>query len=169
MGQFLGIWESLLNQFGDSGSPRSSSSDAPSDVPGASAGSLPACGESSKDIVLKLEGKPKRSAARVVATVSCALAPGDHLVWVVRKVTGTADAPHVHYTLRSDLSKGPGKYIYDAVLNTTASGSERTLFVLLMNSDTYQSVKKTTDPESGYVVLPSPPPIASNSVLIKTP
>ncbi|WP_069169710.1 hypothetical protein [Streptomyces griseus] len=105
----------------------------------------------------------------MVATVSCVLAPDDHLVWVVRKVTGTAAARYVRYTLRNDLSGGPGTYTYDAVLRTTPPGSERTVSVLLMNSDTYQAAKKTTDPETGYVLLPSPPPVVSNSVLITTP
>ncbi|MFE9868161.1 hypothetical protein ACFYPZ_36645 [Streptomyces sp. NPDC005506] len=95
-------------------------------------------------------------------------APGDHLSWVVRKEAGTAANPHTHYTLRYDLSDGPGKYIYDSDLRTTAPGSERTISVVLMDSDTYQKVKKTTDLETGYVQFPSPVPIESNTVLIKT-
>ncbi|MFE2638248.1 hypothetical protein ACFXKF_26285 [Streptomyces scopuliridis] len=169
VGQFLGIWKDLLEQFGGSDPPRPSASGSSPGMPAPSAGSSSTCGTSSKDVVLKLDGRPSRSAAHVVATVSCVLAPDDHLAWVVRKVTGTATSPRVHYTLRNDLSQGPGTYIYDAVLSTTAPGSERTLSVLLMNSDTYQSVKATTDPETGYVLLPSPPPIVSNSVVIKTP
>ncbi|MEU6015258.1 hypothetical protein ABZ826_14765 [Streptomyces sp. NPDC047515] len=168
-GQFLGIWKDLLEQFGDSEPSRPSASASSPDVPGPSAGSWSVCGRSSKDVVLELEGRPNRSAAHVIATVSCVLAPGDHLAWVVRKVTGTAADPHVHYTLRGDLSQGPRDYIYDAILDTTAPGSERTVSVLLMNSDAYRSALETRDPETGYVLLPSPPPVISNSVLIKTP
>ncbi|MEU2208886.1 hypothetical protein [Streptomyces hygroscopicus] len=58
---------------------------------------------------------------------------------MVRKETGTAAEPRTHYTLRYDLSDGPGKYIYDNDLSTTAPGSERTVLVTLMDSDTYQS------------------------------
>lgn len=169
VGQSLGIWKDLLEQFGDSDSSQPSVSASPRNMPGPSAGSSSDCGKSSKDVVLKLNGKPNHSVAHVVATVSCDLAPGDHLAWVVRKVSGTAAAPHVHYTLRNDLNQGPGDYPYDANLSTTTPGSERTVSVLLMNSDTYQTAKKTTDPETGYVQLPSPPPVVSNSVLIKTP
>lgn len=169
VGQFLGIWKGLLEQFGGSESPQPTASGSPSGVPGPSAASSSTCGTSSDDVVLELDGKPSRTAARVVATVSCVLASGDHLAWVVRKVTGTADNPRVHYTLRSALNQGPGSYTYDAVLRTTAPGSERTVSVLLMNSDTYRSVRATRDPETGYVQLPHPPPVVSNSVLIKTP
>ncbi|MEU5718699.1 hypothetical protein AB0G71_23600 [Streptomyces sp. NPDC020403] len=169
VGQFLGVWKELLEQFGDSKPSRPHASDSPPTTAGPSTGSPSHCGRSSKDVMLRLEGRPNRSAATVVATVSCVLAPGDHLVWVVRKVTGPAAAPHTRYTLRDDLSSGPGTYTYDAVLRTTPPGSERSVSVLLMNSDTYQSVKKTTDPRTGYVLLPSPPPVVSNSVLITTP
>ncbi|MGW4985247.1 hypothetical protein [Streptomyces mirabilis] len=132
-------------------------------------GSVSVCGTSSKGVVLKLDGPPTSSAAHVTATVSCVLAPGDHLSWVVRKVTGTAADSHVRYTLRNDLSEGPGKYPFPAVLDTTAPGSERSVFVVLMDTNAYQDAKKTTDPETGYVLLPSPVPIVSNAVLIKTP
>ncbi|MFD3920507.1 hypothetical protein [Streptomyces sp. NPDC058595] len=169
VGQFLGIWKELLVQFGGSEAPQPSVSGSPPPTPGPSAGSSSTCGTSAKDVVLKPDGRPSRSAARVVATVTCVLAPGDHLSWVVRKVTGTDTSPRVHYTLRNDLSQGPGTYVYDAVLGTTAPGSERTVSVLLMNDDTYRSVKATTDPETDYVLLPSPPPVVSNSVVIKTP
>jgi hypothetical protein len=117
-------------------------------------------------VVLKLDGAPTHDAARVTAAVSCSLAPGTHLYWVVRKVAGTAADPHVHYTLRNDVA---APYVYKADLSSTAPGSQRTLFVLVLDSAAYQAVKQTTDPATGYVVLPSPPPIASNTVLITTP
>ncbi|MFD5496329.1 hypothetical protein ACTWJ9_02780 [Streptomyces sp. GDS52] len=169
VGQFLGVWKDLREQFGGSESPRPTVSGSPPGVPSPSAASSSPCGTSGDDVVLALDGKPSRTAARVVATVSCVPAPGDHLAWVVRKVTGTAADSRVHYTLRSALNQGPGDYAYDAVLRTTTPGSERTVSVLLMNSDTYRSVKATTDPETGYVQLPHPPPVVSNSVLITTP
>ncbi|WP_328918104.1 MULTISPECIES: hypothetical protein [unclassified Streptomyces] len=150
-------------------SPNGTSAANPTESAVPPSGSVPVCGTSSKDVVLKLDGPPTRSAAHVTATVSCVLAPGHYLSWVVRKVAGTAADPHVHYTLRYDLSDGPGKYPYPALLDKTTPGSERSVFVVLMDSDAYQNAKKTRDPETDYVQLPSPVPIVSNSVLIRTP
>jgi len=166
-GQYLGLWKDIFS--GDEPSPPAAAAHAaPSTTLGNADGSPSACSTANHGVVLKLEGAPTRSAARVTATVSCVLAPGDHLSWVVRKTTGTASVPHVHYTLRDDLDQGPGTYLYEADLHTTAPGSERTLFVVVMDSATYQSVKQTTDPATNYVLLPSPP-ITSNTVMIKTP
>lgn len=171
--QYLGLWKDMFGNGGDSvssgPSSSASASAAPGRLPPAPTGSNAVCGMSEKDVVLTLDGRPTRSAAHVVATVRCTPAPGDHLSWIVRKETGSAANPRTHYTLRYDLSDGPGRYTYDSDLSTTAPGSERTLSVVLMDGDTYQQVKKTADPATGYVQLPSPVPNESNSVLIKTP
>ncbi|WP_189930728.1 hypothetical protein [Streptomyces sulfonofaciens] len=158
--QYLGLWKDL---FGHPGPPPSAS------APSAPARSTAVCGHADGDVVLEPVGKPSRSAAHVVATVSCVLAPGDHLSWVVRKVTGTAADPHVHWTLRWDLDEGPGRYTYDAVLRTTDPGSKREVSVVLMDGGTYRNVKQTRDPQTNYVAMPSPAPVVSNSVLITTP
>jgi hypothetical protein len=165
-GQYLGLWKDVFGG-GEPSSPAAS-------VPAAPGSTTPTfeppvgssvCSTANHGVVLKLVGVPTRKTARVSATVSCVLAPGDHLFWVVRKVAGTPADPHVHYTLRYDLDQAP---FYDADLHSTAPGSERTLFVVVMDSAEYQAVKGTTDPATGYVLLSSPP-IASNTVVIKTP
>lgn len=165
-GQYLGLWKDAFGG-GEPSSPAASASAVPGPpAPEPVVGSTAACSTAGHGVVLKLDGAPTRTSARVSATVSCVLAPDTHLFWVVRKVAGTAADPHVHYTLRNGLDQAP--YVYDADLHSTAPGSERTVFVVVLTSTAYQSVKQTTDPATGYVLMSSPP-IASNTVLIRTP
>ncbi|NJQ01265.1 hypothetical protein [Streptomyces zingiberis] len=153
----------------DAGPPAATGTPSPSAGVSGTSGSAPRCGRSEgHDVLVGLEGKPTRSGARVVATVTCVVRAGDHLSWVVRKETGDPDRP-LRYTLRYDLGeKGPGKYVYDAELGPTEPGSERSLFVVLLDEAAYREVKRTTDSEN-YVRLPSPVPAVSNSVLVTTP
>ncbi len=171
LGLILGLWQELSrHDEGDSASPTTVvHSSSPASTP-RQTGSAPQCDTSgSHPVTVRLKEKPTRSEAHVMATVTCEAGPGDHLSWVVRKETGDPAQPHVHYTLRFDLGQGPGQYTYDAVLNTTAPGSVRSVFVVLMDEATYRAVKAGEEPETDYVELPSPTPIVSNSLLVTTP
>ncbi|WP_327188798.1 hypothetical protein [Streptomyces xinghaiensis] len=175
LGQALGVWKEVYGLFvpGEDGSAPSAADSVRSPTAGVSgrSESVPRCdASSSRQVLLALKGRPTRSEAHAVATVKCAVGPGDHLSWVVRKETGDPARPRVHYTLRYDLGRqGPGQYRYDADLGTTAPGSERTLIVVLMDDTTYRDVKATRDPETAYVDLPLPVPAVSNSLLVTTP
>lgn len=176
LAQSLGLWKEAHDLvFGsegnDSASPVADSTRSPSADASDQAGSVPRCGTSGDgQVLVALKEKPTRSEAHAVATVKCAVGPGDHLSWVVRKETGDPAQPRVHYTLRYDLGqRGPGRYTYDADLSTTAPGSERSLIVVLMDDATHRTVKSSRDPETNHVDLPSPVPAVSNSLLITTP
>lgn len=170
-GLALGLWQNLFSGGGDdSARPPSGASGAPRSSTSGHAGALPRCAPGNHDVTLRLRGKPTRAAAHATATLSCEVGPGDHLYWLVRKETGDPAHPRVHYTLRYDLGQpASGQRDYDSVLSTTPPGSERTLSVVLLDDATYRTVKKSTDPATDYVRMPSPVPYVSNSLLITTP
>ncbi|GHJ40503.1 hypothetical protein [Streptomyces sp. TS71-3] len=173
-GLILGFWQDLFGHDEKGSAPRGTVSlpASPSMTTDTGrAGSAPPCTASSgHDITVRLKEEPTSSAAHLIATVKCAVGPGNHLSWVVRKDTGDPAHPRIHYTLRYDLGQeGPGEYPYDSILDTTAPGSKRTVSVVLMDDATYRAVVTSRDPDTAYVQLPSPIPYASNSVLVTTP